>query len=157
MVAQYINLTEHDATTGINTFKNYGPSTVTAGFTITRIQVSGECAFPPQTTTAGIALENFLQHGIQHGTIGYTPTNAESVTSPGSEWLRFVGQRSTSSELATTHNTPGSDVSARYVVDLVWEGQFYTPNGTDVYYSVGRTFNAGINWYFQGSIVIAYG
>ena len=157
MVAQSLNLTTHDAVTGINSFKNYGALTVTAGFTITKIVVRGMIGFEPALATGGVQFIDFLQHGIQHGTIGYTPTTPESVTAPGTEWLAFECIRPSTSEVASTHGSPGSDVSSRFIVDLVWRGQFYTPSGTDVYYSVGRTYNASVNWYFQGSTVVTYG
>ena len=157
MVAQRINLAEHDATAGVNSFKNYGPANVSAGFTITDIRVKGSIAYPPLTTTVGITLEHFLQYGIQHGATGYTATTPEAITAPGPEWLQFESTRVSGLAVVTLHNTPGSDETANTQVDLNWRGQLLTPAGTDVYFSIGRIFNASINWYFQGSMVITYG
>lgn len=157
MVAQYVNLTQHDAVAGQNAPVDYGPATVTAGFTITRIRVTGGIAVPVQTTTAGITIDTWLQYGIQHGTIGYIPAHAETQPTPGTQWLDFRMVKPTSSELVTAHGTPGSDVSVRYNLDIEWRGQFYTPSGTDVYFSVGRSWNPGLNYYFQGSMVVTYG
>lgn len=157
MVATHLNAGEHDNITGTNGPVNYGPLTVTAGFTITEITVRGGVSFPGITTSSIITFINFLQHGIQHGAIGYTPTNAESLTAPGSEWLKFQGIEPSQGALAYTVAASGNAESERYNVSLTWRGQFYSPNGTDVYYSVGRIYNASINWNFHGNLVVTYG
>lgn len=157
MVAVRDNLAIHETFPGTNSGRSFGPITVTAGFTITAIDIIGGISFAVVSTSAGIQLQNFLQHGIQHGTVGYTPTSPESITTPGTEWLAFEDINPIAAELVTLHGSPGSDVSTRYPVDLRWRGQFYTPSGTDVYYSVGRFYDPGFAWNLHGNIVITYG
>lgn len=157
MVAIRANLTEHETPPGTNSGRNFGAISVSSGFTITEISVIGGVSFAVTTTTTGIVLVNFLQHGIQHGTIGYTPTSPESLTNLGTEWLKFEDINPVASEISTVHGGSGSDVSTRYPVNLRWRGQFFTPAGTDIYYSVGRFYNPGIAWYLHGNIVVTYG
>lgn len=156
MPAVYINLTEHDATAGQNVAAQYGPASVGGGNTITKIQVIGHLASPPITTTTGIIRNLWLQLGIQHGALGYTPTSPESIPTPGSEWLDFQCSDGVAGSVVSLHNAPGSDDSAAQRVNLLWIGQLLTPNGTDIYFSVGRFFNPGVNYYFQGSMVVTY-
>lgn len=156
MPAVYINLTEHDATTGQNAAAQYGPASVGGGNTITRIEVKGHVATPVINTTNGIVRNLWLQFGIQHGALGYTPTTAEGIPAPTSEWLRFVCSDGVGGSVVTLHNTPGSDDAAAQLVDVDWKGQLLTPNGTDIYFSIGRFFNPGILYYFQGSMVVTY-
>lgn len=157
MVAVRLNDAEHETFPGTNSGRSFGPLTVPAGYTITSIDIEGGISFAVVTTTAGIALQNFLQHGIQHGSVGYTPTSPEGLSSLGTEWLAFSDINPVDAELSTVHGGSGSDVSSRYPIRLHWRGQFYTPSGTDVYYSVGRFYNPGFAWNFHGNFVVTYG
>jgi len=157
MVAIRLNLIEHESSPGANHYESFGPVTVPSGYTITSIEVCGGIASPSATTTAGVVFENWLQMGIQHGAIGYTPTVPESITTSGTEWLKLQAVPPGPTAIVTLHGTPGSDFSDRYVIDMQWTGQLYTPNGTDVYFSVGRFASPGLSWYFRGTIVVTIG
>lgn len=157
MVAQISNLGIHDTTPGSNAPNQYGPIAVGAGFTITKITLRGGISFAGVHNSGLIVFINFLQHGFQHGASGYTPTSPESVTLAGTEWLAFQGITPTQGALSYADPPTASGFSERYAVELTWRGQFYTPNGTDVYYSVGRIYNASVAWNLHGNLDVQFG